>query len=139
MALNCNAFKESMFKERPEDILWYRLYRNEQLIIFKKKGENIEKALDVPEKPICLKFYAYFYKIGNTFLNMRQVSNCYIKKIETRNDNYYLIIEFKNDPLIYLDLEDNSRENIIKEQHKINLYLNKIRKRLIQTKDLKYM
>lgn len=134
-----NAFKESMFKERPEDILWYRLYRNEQLIIFKKKGENIEKALDVPEKPICLKFYAYFYKIGNTFLNMRQVSNCYIKKIETRNDNYYLIIEFKNDPLIYLDLEDNSRENIIKEQHKINLYLNKIRKRLIQTKDLKYM
>lgn len=42
-----------------------------------------------------------------------------------------LIIEFKNDPLIYLDLEDNSRENIIKEQHKINVYLNKIRQGLI--------
>ena len=52
------------------------------------------------------------------------------KKIETRN-NYYLIIEFKNDPVMYLDLEDHSRENIIKEQHKINLYLNKIRKGLI--------
>lgn len=120
-----------MFKERPEDILWYRLYRNEKLIIFKKKGENIEKALDVPGKPVCLQYCDFFYKVGNTFLNMKQVSNCYIKKIETRNDNYYLIIEFKNDPLIYLDLEDNSRENIIKEQHKINLYLNKIRKRLI--------
>ena len=131
MALNCNAFKESMLKERPEDILWYRLYRNEKLIIFKKKGENIEKALDVPGKPVCLQYCDFFYKVGNTFLNMKQVSNCYIKKIETRNDNYYLIIEFKNDPLIYLDLEDNSRENIIKEQHKINLYLNKIRKRLI--------
>ena len=129
MHLN-NAFKESMFKERPEDILWYRLYRNEQLIIFKKKGENIEKVLDVPEKPICLKFYSYFYKIGNTILNMKEVSGCYIKKIETRN-NYYLIIEFKNDPVMYLDLEDNSRENVIKEQHQINLYLNKIRKGLI--------
>ena len=126
-----NAFKESMFKERPEDILWYRLYRNEQLIIFKKKGENIEKALDVPGKPVCLQYCDFFYKVGNTFLNMKQVSNCYIKKIETRNDNYYLIIEFKNDPLIYLDLEDNSRENIIKEQHKINVYLNKIRQGLI--------
>ena len=119
-----------MFKERAEDILWYRLYRNEKLIIFKKKGENIEKALDVPGKPICLKFYSYFYKIGNTILNMKEVSGCYIKKIETRN-NYYLIIEFKNDPVMYLDLEDNSRENVIKEQHQINLYLNKIRKGLI--------
>ena len=43
----------------------------------------------------------------------------------------YLIIEFKNDPLIYLDLEDHSRENVIKEQHKINVYLNKIRQGLI--------
>lgn len=85
----------------------------------------------MPGKPVCLQYCDFFYKVGNTFLNMKQVSNCYIKKIETRNDNYYLIIEFKNDPLIYLDLEDNSRENIIKEQHKINLYLNKIRKRLI--------
>ena len=123
--------KKSTFKERPEDLLWYRLYRNQKLIIFKKKGENMEKALDVPGKPVCLQYCDFFYKVGNTFLNMKQVSNCYIKKIETRNDNYYLIIEFKNDPLIYLDLEDNSRENIIKEQHKINLYLNKIRKRLI--------
>ena len=64
MALNCNAFKESMFKERPEDILWYRLYRNEKLIIFKKKGENIEKALDVPGKPVCLQYCDFFYKVG---------------------------------------------------------------------------
>lgn len=89
MALNCNAFKESMFKERPEDILWYRLYRNEKLIIFKKKGENIEKALDVPGKPVCLQYCDFFYKVGNTFLNMKQVSNCYIKKIETRNGWIY--------------------------------------------------
>ena len=45
--------KKSTFKERPEDLLWYRLYRNQKLIIFKKKGENMEKALDVPEKT-CL-------------------------------------------------------------------------------------
>ena len=130
MLLNCKTATK-YFKERPEDLIWYKLYRNDRFIIYKKKGENIEKALDVPGKPVCLQYCDFFYKVGNTFLNMKQVSNCYIKKIETRNDNYYLIIEFKNDPLIYLDLEDNSRENIIKEQHKINLYLNKIRKRLI--------
>lgn len=131
MLIMCDSMKKSIFKERPEDILWYRMYRDEKLIIFKKKGENMEKALDVPEKPVCLKYYSYFYKIGNTVLNMKQVSNSYIKKIETRNDNYYLIVEFKNDPLMYLELEDNSRENVIKEQHKINLYLNKIRKGII--------
>ena len=131
MALNCNAFKESMFKERPEDILWYRLYRNEKLIIFKKKGENIEKALDVPGKPVCLQYCDFFYKVGNTFLNMKQVSTSYIKKRESNDNIYHLIVEFKNDPLLYLDLEDHSRENIIKEQHQINLYLNKIRKGLI--------
>ena len=49
MLLNCNFMKKSTFKERPEDLLWYRLYRNQKLIIFKKKGENMEKALDVPE------------------------------------------------------------------------------------------
>jgi hypothetical protein len=129
MLLNCKTATK-YFKERPEDLIWYKLYRNDRFIIYKKKGENIEKVLDVPEKPICLKFYSYFYKIGNTILNMKEVSGCYIKKIETRN-NYYLIIEFKNDPVMYLDLEDNSRENVIKEQHQINLYLNKIRKGLI--------
>lgn len=126
-----NAFKESMFKERPEDLLWYRLYRNDRVIIFKKKGENMEKALDVPGKPVCLQYYNFFYKIGNTFLNMKEVSNSYIKKIETRKNNYYLIVEFRNDPLMYLDLEDNSRENVIENQHKINKYLNKLRKGLI--------
>ena len=126
-----NAFKESMFKERPEDLLWYRLYRNDRVIIFKKKCENVEKALDVPEKPVCLQYYSYFYKIGNTFLNMKEVSNSYIKKVETRKNNYYLIVEFRNDPLMYLDLEDNSRENVIENQHKINEYLNKLRKGLI--------
>lgn len=126
-----NAFKESMFKERPEDLLWYRLYRNDRVIIFKKKCENVEKALDVPEKPVCLQYYSYFYKIRNTFLNMKEVSNSYIKKIETRKNNYYLIVEFRNDPLMYLDLEDNSRENVIENQHKINEYLNKLRKGLI--------
>jgi hypothetical protein len=126
-----NAFKESMFKERPEDLLWYRLYRNDRVIIFKKKGENMEKALDVQGKPVCLQYYNFFYKIGNTFLNMKEVSNSYIKKIETRKNNYYLIVEFRNDPLMYLDLEDNSRENVIENQHKINEYLNKLRKGLI--------
>lgn len=126
-----NAFKESMFKERPEDLLQYRLYRNDRVIIFKKKGENMEKALDVPGKPVCLQYYNFFYKIGNTFLNMKEVSNSYIKKIETRKNNYYLIVEFRNDPLMYLDLEDNSRENVIENQHKINEYLNKFRKGLI--------
>ena len=131
MALNCNAFKESMFKERPEDILWYRLYRNQKLIIFKKKGENMEKALDVPGKPVCLQYYNFFYKIGNTFLNMKEISGCYIRKRETKNDTYYLIVEFKNDPLMYLDLEDHSRENVIDQQHKINVYINNLRKGLI--------
>lgn len=130
MLIMCDSMKKSTFKERPEDLLWYRMYRDEKLIIFKKKGENMEKALDVPEKPICFKFYQYFFKVGNTFLNMKEISSCYIRKRETRN-NYYLIIEFKNDPVMYLDLEDNSRENVIKEQHQINLYLNKIRKGLI--------
>lgn len=126
-----NAFKESIFKERPEDLLWYRLYRNDRVIIFKKKGENMEKALDVQGKLVCLQYYNFFYKIGNTFLNMKEVSNSYIKKIETRKNNYYLIVEFRNDPLMYLDLEDNSRENVIENQHKINEYLNKLRKGLI--------
>ena len=131
MVINCNSIKEFRFKEKPEDLLWYRLYRNQKLIIFKKKGENMEKALDVPGKPVCLQYYNFFYKIGNTFLNMKEISGCYIRKRETKNDTYYLIVEFKNDPLMYLDLEDHSRENIIKEQHQINLYLNKIRKGLI--------
>ena len=122
---------DSRFKEKPEDILWYRLYRNQKLIIFKKKGENMEKALDVPGKPVCLQYYSYFYKIGNTFLNMKEVSNSYIKKIETRKNNYYLIVEFRNDPLMYLDLEDHSRENVIDQQHKINVYINNLRKGLI--------
>lgn len=47
------------------------------------------------------------------------------------DDTYYLIIEFRSDPLLYLDLEDHSRENVIKEQHKINIQLNKMRKGLI--------
>ena len=131
MLIMCDSMKKSTFKERPEDLLWYRLYRNEKLIIFKKKGENMEKALDVPGKPVCLQYYNFFYKIGNTFLNMKEVSNSYIKKIETRKNNYYLIVEFRNDPLMYLDLEDNSRENVIENQHKINEYLNKLRKGLI--------
>ena len=91
----------------------------------------MEKALDVPGKPVCLQYYNFFYKIGNTFLNMKEVSNSYIKKIESRKNNYYLIVEFRNDPLMYLDLEDNSRENVIENQHKINEYLNKLRKGLI--------
>ena len=122
---------DSRFKEKPEDILWYRLYRNQKLIIFKKKGENMEKALDVPGKPVCLQYYNFFYKIGNTFLNMKEISGCYIRKIETKNDTYYLIVEFKNDPLMYLDLEDHSRENVIDQQHKINVYINNLRKGLI--------
>lgn len=122
---------DSRFKEKPEDILWYRLYRNQKLIIFKKKGENMEKALDVPGKPVCLQYYNFFYKIGNTFLNMKEISGCYIRKRETKNDTYYLIVEFRNDSLMYLDLEDNSRENVIENQHKINEYLNKLRKGLI--------
>ena len=126
-----NAFKESMFKERPEDLLWYRLYRNDRVIIFKKKGENMEKALDVPGKPVCLQYYNFFYKIGNTFLNMKEISGGYIRKRETKNDTYYLIVEFKNDPLMYLDLEDHSRENVIDQQHKINVYINNLRKGLI--------
>ena len=130
MVLNCNTFK-SMFKEKPEDILWYRLYRKDRFIIFKKKGEIVEKALDVPGKPVCLQYCDFFYKVGNTFLNMKEVSTAYIKKIETRNNNYYLIIKFKNNQIMYLDLEDHSRENIINQQHKINLYLNKLRKGLI--------
>ena len=131
MLMMCDSMKKSTFKERPEDLLWYRLYRNGKLIIFKKKGENIEKALDVPEKPVCLQYYSYFYKVGNTFLNMKQVSTPYIKKRESNDNTYHLIVEFKNDPLLYLDLEDYSRENIIKEQHQINVYLNKIRQGLI--------
>ena len=131
MVINCNSIKEFRFKEKPEDLLWYRLYRNQKLIIFKKKGENMEKALDVPEKPVCLQYCDFFYKVGNTFLNMKQVSTSYIKKRESNDNTYHLIGEFKNDPLLYLDLEDHSRENIIKEQHQINLYLNKIRKGLI--------
>ena len=131
MLLNCNFMKKSTFKERPEDLFWYRFYRNQKLIIFKKKGENMEKALDVPEKPVCLQYCDFFYKVGNTFLNMKQVSTSYIKKRESNDNTYHFIVEFKNDPLIYLDLEDHSRENIIKEQHKINIYLNKMRKGLI--------
>ena len=84
MVLNCKTATKEYFKERPEDLLWYRLYRNERFIIFKKKGENVKKALDVPEKPVCLKFYSYFYNIGNTVLNMKQVSGCYLKKIENK-------------------------------------------------------
>ena len=122
---------DSRFKEKPEDILWYRLYRNQKLIIFKKKGENMEKALDVPGKPVCLQYYNFFYKIGNTFLNMKEISGGYIRKRETKNDTYYLIVEFKNDPLMYLDLEDHSRENVIDQQHKINVYINNLRKGLI--------
>lgn len=131
MLIMCDSMKKSTFKERPEDLLWYRMYRDEKLIIFKKKGENMEKALDVPGKPVCLQYYNFFYKVGNTFLNMKQVSTSYIKKRELNDDTYYLILEFKNDPLMYLDLEDHSRENVINQQHKINLYLNKLRKSLI--------
>lgn len=131
MLIMCDSMKKSTFKERPEDLLWYRLYRNEKLIIFKKKGENMEKALDVPEKPICLRFYSYFYKVGNTFFNMKQVSTSYIKKRELNDDTYYLIVEFKNDPLMYLDLEDHSRENVIEQQNKINVYVNNLKKGII--------
>lgn len=62
---------------------------------------------------------------------MKEISGCYIKKRESNDNTYHLIVEFKNDPLLYLDLEDHSRENIIKEQYRINLYLNKMRKGLI--------
>ena len=91
----------------------------------------MEKALDVPEKPICLRFYSYFYKVGNTFFNMKQVSTSYIKKRELNDDTYYLIVEFKNDPLMYLDLEDHSRENVIEQQNKINVYVNNLKKGII--------
>ena len=131
MLIMCDSMKKSTFKERPENLLWYRLYRNEKLIIFKKKGENVEKALDVPEKPVCFQYCNFFYKVGNTFLNMKQVLTSYIKKRELNDDTYYLIIEFKNDHLMYLDLEDHSRKNVIEEQHKINVYVNNLRKGLI--------
>ena len=40
MLIMCDSMKKSTFKERPEDLLWYRMYRDEKLIIFKKKGER---------------------------------------------------------------------------------------------------
>ena len=132
MELNCKTATK-YFKERPEDILWYILYRNEKVIIYKNKRKHFDQVMDITEVPECLKIYKFFLKIGRIYLNMQEVHNCkmepYIKNKE--NKLYHLIINFNNNPKIYLQLDDHSIENVINEQHRINLYLNKIRQGLI--------
>ena len=133
MVINCNSIKEFRFNERSEDILWYQLYRNEKVIIYKNKRKHFDQVMDIKEIPECLKIYKFFKKIGRIYLNMQEVHNCkmepYIKNKE--NKLYHLIINFNNNPKIYLQLDDHSIENVSNVQNEINVYLKRIRKDLI--------
>ena len=64
---------------------------------------------------------------------MKEVNGCIVKPYREEKDNklYHLVIKFNNNPKIYVDLIDYSRENVINEQHRINVYLNKIKQGLI--------
>lgn len=63
---------EEYFKERPEDILWYRIYRNDKFLVYKNKKSYFDEFMDVAEIPICLRLYKFFFKVGKTYINMRR-------------------------------------------------------------------
>lgn len=133
MVIDWKISTKEYFKEKPEDILWYKLYRNDKFLVYKNKRKYFDDFLDIHEIPICLRLYKFFYKIGNIYINMKEVNGCIVKPYREEKDNklYHLVIKFNNNPKIYVDLIDYSRENVINEQHRINVYLNKIKQGLI--------
>ncbi len=120
---------EEHFKERPEDILWYRLYRNDKFLVYKNKKSYFDEFMDVAEIPICLRLYKFFFKVGKTYINMKEVETCKIEPYSKLQENefYHLIIEFKNNPQIYVDLGDHHINNVIEWQQRIFQFLYEIK------------
>lgn len=120
---------EEYFKERPEDILWHRIYRNDKFLVYKNKKSYFDEFMDVAEIPICLRLYKFFFKVGKTYINMKEVETCKIEPYSKlpENELYHLIIEFKNNPQIYVDLGDHHINNVIEWQQRIFQFLYEIK------------
>lgn len=125
---------EEHFKERPEDILWYRLYRNDKFLVYKNKKSYFDEFMDVAEIPICLRLYKFFLKVGKTYINMKEVNGCIVEPYRKERDNqlYHLIISFKSNPSIYIDLDDHHINNVIEWQQRIFQFLYEIKSEKIR-------
>lgn len=131
MVIDCKkmATTSEYFKERPEDIIWYKLYRNDRMLIYQNKKKYFDDFLEISEIPVCLRLYKFFLKVGKTYINMKEVNGCIVEPYRKESDNelYHLIISFKSNPSIYIDLDDHHINNVIEWQQRIFQFLYEIK------------
>ena len=124
MVLNCKTATQ-YFKERPEDILWYRLYRNDRMLIYQSKRWYFDKLIEIAEIPICLRLYKYYFKVGDTYINIKEVLRVEVEPYINSKYNklYHLVIQFKENKKRYIDLEDHNLYNVLSWKRKIVRYI----------------
>ena len=124
MVLNCKT-ETKYFKERPEDILWYRLYRNDKMLIYQSKRWYFDKSIEISEIPICLRLYKYYFKVGDTYINIKEVLRVEVEPYINSKYNklYHLVIQFKENKKRYIDLDDHNLYNVLSWKRKIVRYI----------------
>ena len=131
MVIDCKkiATANESFKERPEDILWYKLYRNDKFLVYNNKKKYFDDFLDIQEIPVCLRLYKFFLKVGKTYINMKEVKGCIVQPYTKDKENklYHLIVQFKSNPPRYVELDDHNLHNVIDWQRKIFDFIYKIK------------
>ena len=129
MIIDCKKIGTESFKERPEDILWYKLYRSDKFLVYKSKKKYFDEFIDVTEVPVCLRLCKFFLKVGETYINMREVNGCIVEPYRKESDNelYHLIISFKDNPKIFVDLDDHHLEHVLYCQRTIFEFLYEVK------------
>ena len=117
------------FEERPEDILWYKFYSNDKFLVYNNKKKYFDDFLDIQEIPVCLRVYKFFLKVGKTYINMKEVAGCIVQPYTKNKENklYHLIVQFKNNPSRYIELDDHNLHNVIDWQKTIFEFLYKVK------------
>ena len=130
MVIDCKISTKEYFKERPEDILWYRLYRNDKILIYQSKRWYFDKCIEIAEIPICLRLYKYYFKIGNTtYINIKEVLRVEVEPYINSKYNklYHLVIQFKENKKRYIELDDHNLYNVLSWKRKIVRYIDKVK------------
>ena len=125
MVIDCKISTKEYFKEKPEDILWYRLYRNDKMLIYQSKRWYFDKSIEISEIPICLRLYKYYFKVGDTYINIKEVLRVEVEPYINPKYNklYHLVIQFKENKKRYIDLEDHNLYNVLSWKRKIVRYI----------------
>lgn len=129
MVIDCKKTAIEQFKARPEDILWYKLYRSDKMLIYQNKKKYFDEFLEISEIPVCLRLYKFFLKVGNTYINMKEVEGCIVEPYmkEKSNQLYHLIITFKSNPKRYIDLDDHHLDHVLYYQREIFKFLYEVK------------